>query len=77
VDERIKKVMSAVFGVNATEINNDTSPDTLEEWDSLRHMSLIVALEEEFKMRFSNDEMAVMLNFSLVRAVLQKKCSII
>lgn len=32
----------------------------VEEWDSLNHISLIVAIEEEFKLEFSTDEIASM-----------------
>lgn len=49
---RIIGVMAVVFEINANVINSDVSPITLERWDSLKHMNLIAALEEEFSIRF-------------------------
>ena len=47
--ERIKNVMSAVFEIPEEQIKDNSSPDTIESWDSLKHMNLIIALEEEFE----------------------------
>ena len=54
MDDRIKNVMSAVFEVSPYQINYESSPDTIETWDSLKHMNLIIALEEEFKIQFTD-----------------------
>lgn len=59
----IKKVMGAIFGRNIEEIGNDASPDTIQEWDSLKHINLIIALEEEFNIEFEDDEIVKMLSY--------------
>ena len=66
VEDRIKSVMSAVFEISADQIKEDSSPDTIESWDSLKHMNLIVALEEEFLLRFNDEQTLEMLNYSLI-----------
>ena len=50
---RIIKVMANVFNIDANIITYDSSPDNIETWDSLKHMNLIVALEEEFCVEFA------------------------
>jgi acyl carrier protein len=55
MENRIKKVMSDVFDIDIESINNDSSPDNIENWDSLKHMNLIVALEEEFEIEFDDE----------------------
>jgi acyl carrier protein len=75
VDERIKNIMASVFDVNVSRICSDTSADALEQWDSLSHMCLVVALEEEFVVKFSSDEIVEMLSFSSIKEMLQKKNS--
>ena len=45
MEDRIKKVMSDVLNIDVSLINNETSPDNIENWDSLKHMNLIVALD--------------------------------
>jgi acyl carrier protein len=71
MDERIRKVMAAVFGVPAAAIPDDASPDTIANWDSVRHMSLILALEEEFGVRFDEEQIAEMISFELIRLTLK------
>ena len=56
IEDRIKSVMSSVFHVPVEKIKDDASPDTIESWDSLKHMNLIVALEEEFRTEFNDNE---------------------
>lgn len=70
---RIKKVMGDVFNVDPDEINENTAPDNLEAWDSLKHMNLVVALEEEFNVEFDDDEIEGLLNFQLIVLTLEEK----
>jgi acyl carrier protein len=71
-DEKIKGVMAAVFEVQAEDIDDNASPDTIAKWDSLRHMNLIVSLEEEFEVTFDDDDIANMLNFKLLRLTIEQ-----
>ena len=69
MDEITKKVLSVmgdIFGVSVSEIPDDAAPGAIEEWDSLRHMMLLMALEEEFDVRFSDKEMLNMLDVPLI-----------
>lgn len=73
MENRIKKVMSAVFDLPVEEINNESSPDTIESWDSLKHMNLVVALEEEFNIEFDDVEITEMMNFKLIQEIIAQK----
>ncbi len=67
MEERIKNVMAAAFGIDVADISDDASPDTITGWDSIGHMKLVVALEEEFGIQFNDDQIAELLNFKLIR----------
>jgi acyl carrier protein len=71
--ERIKKIISIVFEIDESQITNFSSPENVENWDSLGHLNLIVALEEEFELKFTDDEISEMLNFSLIEEILKEK----
>ena len=71
--ERIKNVMSTVFEIPEELIKNDSSPDTIGSWDSLRHMNLIVALEEEFKVELTDDEILDMMNYKSIESIITGK----
>lgn len=66
IEDRIRSVMSAVLAVPAEEINDGTSPDSIESWDSMKHMNMVVGLEEEFDIEFSDDDIVDMNNFALI-----------
>jgi len=67
MEERIKGVMSSVFNVPKGEIQSDASPDTINSWDSLRHMDLIIGLEEEFDIEFDDEDIGSLLNCDLIK----------
>lgn len=73
MENKIKNVISSVFDVNINEISDDTNPDSLDNWDSMGHMNLIVALEEEFNILFDEDEITEMLNFKLICLIISEK----
>ena len=73
VEDRIKNVMSAVFDIPVDQIKDNSSADTIESWDSLKHMNLAVALEEEFEIELTDDEIIEMMNYLLIIEVLKNK----
>ena len=72
IDERIKDVMSAVFGVDVETINEDSSQDNIEGWESIRTLDLIVALEEEFGVTIPLEEVGNMTNFKYIKLTIDE-----
>ena len=71
--ERIKGVMSSVFNVPKGVIQTDASPDTIDSWDSLRHMNLIIGLEEEFDIEFDDEDISNLLNYDLIKIHIEER----
>lgn len=69
---KLKEVLANVFKVTVDMINDEASPDSIEEWDSLRHMNLVLALEENFDVELSDDQVVEILNFKLIKLVLNE-----
>lgn len=65
-NNRIKKVMAAVFEMPVEMITEASSTDNIEVWDSLRQMNLILALEEEFGITLPDEEVGNLVNFKIV-----------
>ncbi len=72
IDERIKDVMSAVFGVDADSINEESSQDNIENWESIKTLDLIVALEEEFGVTIPLEEVGNMTNFKYIKLMIEE-----
>ena len=70
--EKVKKVMSVVFEIEDDQINELTSPDSVANWDSLRHINLVTSLEEEFDTRFTDEQISEMLNVKLIIQILKE-----
>lgn len=70
VNIKIKQVMSAVFEVPLESITDDASSDNIENWDSLRHLNLILALEEEFVVSIPDEEVGNLVNYKLIELVI-------
>ena len=64
--QRLREVMSAVFGIDPTVIAGDASSATIAEWDSVRHLQLMLALEEEFNVQFDAEELVSLRTVPLI-----------
>ena len=54
--EKIELIFRDVFFDENLEITDSTSPVELEEWDSLAQINLLIAIENEFNIKFSLDD---------------------
>lgn len=70
---RVLKIVSQVMEVPLEQLNEESSPDTVKNWDSLKHMNLILALEEEFDVTFSDEEIVELLSVEIIVEVLKEK----
>ncbi|NLZ46098.1 MAG: acyl carrier protein [Clostridiales bacterium] len=60
--ERLTEVFRDVFDDDTIEINDETTADDIEDWDSMEHITLVGAVESEFKIRFKMFEVSSMKN---------------
>ncbi len=73
IQKKLKSVMASVFNIKQREINEKSSTDNIKSWDSLKHINLVCALEDEFKVRFSHKEIGGMINFKIINLLLSQK----
>ena len=51
--DKLNRVFQDVFDNETLELEDNTTADDIEEWDSLTHIDLVVAVEREFGIKFS------------------------
>ena len=56
VPERVRRIVSDVFAVPVDRVTDESSPETIEAWDSMAHLNLVLSLEHEFATTFDLDE---------------------
>ena len=54
---QIRQVAAEVFEASEEEITPESSPKTLENWDSIQHLNFVMSLEGRFHVQFSPEEM--------------------
>lgn len=59
---RLNKVFRDVFDDDSITVNPKTTADDIDDWDSLEHITLINAVEREFKIKFKMGEISSMKN---------------
>ena len=71
--EKIQDIMIDTFDLDDVTITRETTAADIEEWDSLSHIRLIVAIEREFGIKFSNAEIEALANVGQLLDTVQAK----
>jgi acyl carrier protein len=69
-EEQLKQVFGAVLKVDPASIEPDSRMGSIESWDSLQHMILMLALEEEFSVRIPVEDAARATSFAAIKDLL-------
>ena len=67
MSERLYSIIARVMDVPITEINDNSSPETIPSWDSFNSYILLDELETEFKTEFTIDEVTETKNVSDIK----------
>jgi acyl carrier protein len=73
VEARVRDVLVEVFGLDPADVGPGTSVDTVEAWDSLQHLTVVLSLEEEFDIAFDEDETVSIVTFDLIVMTVREK----
>ncbi len=76
LDQRIDSLLAENLGLKAGEIGDDVAMKDVGSWDSLKHMELIVAIEQTFDLQLSFDEIVTMANVGEIKRVVREKCAV-
>ena len=56
MSKKLYEIMSRVFSIPISEINDQSSPETIERWDSFNGLVLVDELESIFNVKFTVSE---------------------
>ena len=70
--ERLEEVISSILGVPAEALSDDSSTENTEGWDSLRQLSILLALESAYGISITTPEAIDMNSIVAIKAVLKR-----
>ena len=70
--DRMKDIFEEVF-IDEYELTPETTAADIEEWDSMAHINLVKAMEDEFKCKLTLDEMAQAANLGEMATLIDNK----
>jgi acyl carrier protein len=73
IDRTLRRIFADLFDKEPESFAAESSPDSLPEWDSLSHVTLIGALEEAFEISIPFEDQIDMLTFELVADVVAER----
>jgi len=73
MEDRVKKIIADILGISPNEIKEDSSPDPLEVWDSLNHMNIMMAVESEFNISLTEEEMMDLMSYRSIVDIVGEK----
>lgn len=72
--EKLQEIFRDIFDDETLVIKDSTNSTDIDDWDSLNHINLVVAIEKEIGIKFSFEELASLKNVgAMVDLMLNKK----
>lgn len=71
--EQVRAIASDLFSIPVSEIKTDSTPETIENWDSIQHLNLALSIEEKFALQLSPEEIEKMRNIGEIAKLIESK----
>jgi acyl carrier protein len=71
--EKVRSIAADILQVKSGALSADSSPETVDTWDSVHHLNLVLALEESFDFQFSPEEMDQMKTIGQIAGIVEAK----
>jgi acyl carrier protein len=71
--EQVRAIASDIFSVPLAQIHPESTPETIESWDSIQHLNLALTLEERFRVQLSPEEIEQMKDIGRIASLIEGK----
>jgi acyl carrier protein len=69
---RLLDAIAAVLDVSTATLTDESSPDSVPSWDSLNHLNVAMAIESEFGIALTAEQVMEMGSIALIRAIVRQ-----
>ena len=70
MDDKLQRIFKNCFGIES--LSDNLSIDDIPEWDSMRHIGLILEIEKEFSVSLSIDDSIEMISITAIKEILNE-----
>lgn len=70
---KLQEIFRDIFDDETLKISDSTNSSDIDEWDSLNHIALIVAIEKDIKIKFSFEELATLKDVGAMADIILRK----
>ena len=71
--QELNRILNKVLKIDIRELNENLSMQDCEIWDSLKHMELIISIEENLNIELSMDDVMNMTNIGTIKKIVNEK----
>ena len=72
MEERIQKILKSVFTSHEGNFDDSHGPDEISDWDSLNHLNLVMAINNEFGVNLEFEEILEIKKVGDIKTILKK-----
>jgi acyl carrier protein len=72
-EDKVNDLLADLFELDPKAIRDDWTHEDIALWDSLQHLRMIAAMEQEFGIKFSMAEIRSIENVGQIRSIMRKK----
>lgn len=73
IEKQVKEVFADLFEMDEEEVHNTDTMEDIDDWDSLMHIQLMLALEKEFSIKFSTQQIMEMKSVANIIQIISSK----
>jgi acyl carrier protein len=73
VPSSLRDILADILEISPEEVTPETGVETVENWDSFRHLQAILAIEGEYGVQFDPQRIAELTTVALIQAELEAK----
>lgn len=73
MNDRLTEIVAELFDLEPAAVSDALTPEDVELWDSLNHLRLMTAVEQEFQFKLSMQEIESIRSVAMLRALVEQR----
>ena len=75
MNAKLVEIVAELFDLDPAAVDDGLTPEDVELWDSMNHLRLVSAVEEEFQIKLSMQEIELIRSLAVLRALVEQHTS--